>query len=104
MNILLVKHANCYGNLYAAIYMDKSKPKEVKKKWNVGLKVLNQANLLSETCYDGMACQYKGRIKTHYAMFCITEMFKNIDLCKITKKINNDFAVGRYNDEVYVIF
>lgn len=42
LNILLVKHANCYGNLYAAIYMDKSKPKEVKKKWNVGLKVLNQ--------------------------------------------------------------
>lgn len=37
-------------------------------------------------------------------MFCIKEMFKNIDLCKIIKKINNDFVVGRYNDEVYVIF
>lgn len=49
------------------------------KKVECWIKVLNQANLLSETCYDGMACQYKGRIKTHYAMFCITEMFKNID-------------------------
>lgn len=57
--------------------------------WHVNIKV-ELSNVL--TC------------KTHYAMFCITEMFKNIDLCKITKKINNDFAVGRYDDEVYVIF
>lgn len=42
--------------------------------------------------------------KIYYVMFCIIEMFKNIDLCKIIKKINNDFVVGRYNDEVYVIF
>lgn len=63
--------------------------KRVTMGWHVNIKV-ELSNVL--TC------------KTHYAMFCITEMFKNIDLCKITKKINNDFAVGRYDDEVYVIF